>query len=90
MFEIEYTTQFKRDLKLAKKQGKALNKLQEIISQIQKELPLSPKLRDHPLTGNWKGHRELHIDSDWLLIYKINPIKNILIFVRTGSHSDLF
>lgn len=90
MLDIEYTTQFKRDLKLVKRQGKTLNKLQEIMLRIQEELPLSPKLKDHPLTGNWNGHRELHIDPDWLLIYKINSIKAILTFVRTGSHSDLF
>ena len=26
--------------------------------------------RDHDLTGNWRGHRECHIQPDWLLIYR--------------------
>lgn len=32
---------------------------------------LSTKYRDHPLTGNWKGYREIHIEGDWLVIYRV-------------------
>uniref|UniRef100_UPI00402A8B0C type II toxin-antitoxin system mRNA interferase toxin, RelE/StbE family n=1 Tax=Turicimonas muris TaxID=1796652 RepID=UPI00402A8B0C len=38
--------------------------------------------------GNGTNHRELHIQSDWLLIYS-KTIESI-IAVRTGSHADLF
>ena len=34
-----------------------------------------------------KGHRECHIEPDWLLIYQKTEIEIIL--VRTGSHSSL-
>ncbi len=43
---------------------------------------------DHPLKGNWKGCRDLHIQPDWILIYRL--IGNLVRFERTGSHSDLF
>lgn len=83
MLKIEYTTQFKRDLKLSKGRNKNLESLHEIMN-------LNYRLKDHALSGNWVGHRELHIEPDWLLIYKILPKQKIVIFVRTGTHSDLF
>jgi mRNA interferase YafQ len=82
------TSQFKRDVKLAEKRGKKLSLLKEIMIKLAKEEPLAPKYKDHKLTGNYKDHRECHIEPDWLLIYRIT-IKEI-IFERTGTHSDLF
>lgn len=90
MLKVEYTTQFKRDLKLARKRKKDLSALQQIMKKIEHEEDLNPKLKDHPLIGNWKTHRELHIESDWLLIYKLVLEEKVVIFVRTGTHSDLF
>lgn len=90
MLQVEYTTQFKRDLKLAKKRRKNLASLQRIMQQIAEEKPLSARYRDHTLTGNWHHHRELHIEPDCLLIYKLLPKENVVIFVRTGTHADLF
>jgi mRNA interferase YafQ len=46
------------------------------------------ELRDHPLKGQWKGYRDLHIEPDWLLIYKVD--QENLWLVRTGSHGDIF
>ncbi|HBK53325.1 MAG TPA: type II toxin-antitoxin system mRNA interferase toxin, RelE/StbE family, partial [Syntrophomonas wolfei] len=51
---------------------------------------LPQKYLDHPLTGNYAGHRECHITPDWLLIYKIEKDILILSLTRTGTHSDLF
>lgn len=51
--------------------------------------PLREKHRDHMLGGNWKVHRECHLNPDLLLIYKI-PDEKTLRLVRMGSHSDLF
>lgn len=51
-----------------------------------KQLPQS--YRDHPLKGSWIGYRDVHIEPDWLLIYRI--VGDELHLVRTGSHSDLF
>ncbi len=83
-----YTRQFERDIKRAKKQGKNLEKIKIIIRTLLQEKPLDPIHRDHKLIGNYQGRRECHIESDWLLIYKIEVER--IIFERTGSHSDLF
>lgn len=90
MLQVEYTTQFKRDLKLSKRRNKNLKALQKIMELIEHEKPLSARLKDHPLSGNWVGHRELHIEPDWLLIYKLLPEQKLVIFIRTGTHADLF
>ncbi len=90
MLKIEYTTQFKRDLKLSKRRNKDLNVLKKIMKKIENKEKLESKLKDHALSGNWQGHRELHIEPDWLLIYKIFSEERLLIFVRLGSHADLF
>lgn len=88
MFEPIYTNQFEKDIKLARKRGKDLEKLKAIIEMLLNKKRLSLKNHDHWLTGNYSGRRECHIEPDWLLIYK--PEKKALIFERTGSHSDLF
>ena len=53
---------------------------------------LGPEWRDHVLKGNWAGHRECHIGGDFLLAYKIDDDhrSGIVIFVRAGTHADLF
>jgi len=78
---IVYTTQFKKDYKRISKQKKELTKLSS-------DKKLEPKYKDHQLMGYFKGYRDCHIESDWLLIYKITRDK--LILERTGSHSELF
>ena len=82
------TTQFKRDVKLSKKRGRDMLKLQYVMTKLTNEVPLDSKFKDHKLTGDYKNHRECHIEPDWLLIYQIK-IKEI-VFVRLGTHSDLF
>lgn len=89
-YEVKFTGQFKKDLKLAKKQNRNLEKLFEIIDILAKGEPLDAKYRDHELTGNYKGTRECHIDPDWLLIYEIIDNVLVLMLYRLGTHSELF
>ena len=89
-YKIKFTSRFKKDLKQAKKQGKDIEKLFDIIERIAKDETLDERYRDHSLDGNYKGTRECHIDPDFLLIYEKIEEFLILSLVRTGSHSDLF
>lgn len=86
---IERTSVFRRDLKKAKKRGLDLSLLDEVVTAIQYGDKLPEKNKDHELTGNWVGHRECHIQPDWLLVYRIVEDTLILSLVRTGTHSDL-
>ena len=87
---IVWTTKFKKDYKLAMKRHRDINLLDDIIRMLSKGETLPEKNKDHELTGNWIGHRECHIQPDWLLIYRIDDDVLVLTLTRTGSHSDLF
>lgn len=89
-YTVKYTTQFKKDYKLAMKRGLNIDLLDKVITQLAVGEPLPEKNRDHALSGNFVGHRECHISPDWLLIYRYEDDVLVLTLSRTGSHSDLF
>ena len=89
-YDLQFTSQFKKDLKLAKKQNKDLGKLFEVIDILANGETLDAKYKDHSLTGNYRGTRECHVDPDWLLIYEIRGDVLVLMLYRLGSHSELF
>ena len=89
-YKIKFTSRFKKDLKQAKRQGKDIEKLFDVVERIAKDETLDERYRDHSLAGNYKGTRECHIEPDFLLIYEKIEEVLILSLVRIGSHSDLF
>ena len=89
-YDVQFTNQFKKDLKLAKKQHKNLDKLFEVINILADGGTLDIKYRDHDLTGKYKGAREWHIEPDWLLVYEIQGDVLVLMLYRLGTHSELF
>lgn len=90
MYELFATNKFKRDLKKCKRQNKNVQKLHAILTLLTEGEALPASNRDHNLTGNYGGHRECHIEPDWLLIYCVNEQEKVIELVRTGSHSELF
>ena len=89
-YKVVPTKKFKKEYNLAIKRGKKIEKLHNIVELLAKDLELPAALCDHELKGNWKNHRELHIEGDWLLIYQKMADLLILELTRTGTHSDLF
>jgi mRNA interferase YafQ len=83
-----YSGQFKRDVKLAQKRGKDMDKLRNTIKLLLEGQALPRELGDHPLKGEWKPRHDLHIEPDWVLIYSADD--ETVRFDRTGTHSDLF
>jgi mRNA interferase YafQ len=83
-----HTGQFRRETSRAERRGKDMSKLRDLLSLLIAAEPLPPRLKDHPLTGDWGSYRDCHIEPDWLLLYKIDG--NDLILARTGPHADLF
>jgi len=88
MSKIFQTSQFKRDVKQVRKQGKDLNKLKNVIALLLENPTLPARFKDHALTGKWKDSRDCHLEPDWLLIYR--KADQTLFLERTGSHSELF
>lgn len=88
MLKLAPTGSFKRDLKRAKKRGKDIGKLQELLNLLIEQAILPERYRDHPLKGRWQGNRDAHIEPDWLLIYRVEG--SDLKLLRTGTQADLF
>lgn len=90
MLDVVYTSQFKRDYRLAMRRHLDITKLDAVIELLANKEQLSPQYRDHQLSGKWAKYRELHIEPDWLLVYRIDQDVLVLTLSRTGTHSDLF
>jgi len=88
MKAIYETSQFRKDYKKIRKQGKNIEKLKEIVRRLAEGQPLEPRHRDHALIGPLMRSRDCHIEPDWLLIYRTDG--ESLYLERTGSHSDIF
>ncbi|HEY5105195.1 MAG TPA: type II toxin-antitoxin system YafQ family toxin [Caulobacteraceae bacterium] len=88
MREPVYSGQFKKDVKRAQKRGKDMDRFKELIHLLLAGEPLPARYRDHPLKGAWASFRDVHIEPDWLVIYKLDGDR--LRLERTGTHADLF
>lgn len=75
-------------MKLAEKRGKDMSKLKTVLTLLGHGEPLPAEYLDHPLKGDWRGFRDLHLEPDWLVIYRIDVDRVRL--ARTGTHSDIF
>ena len=88
MLRLAPSGRFKRDAKRAAKRGKDMQKLVDVIDMLLAGTPLPANYGDHPLKGAWKGWRDLHLEPDWLLIYRVADGR--LELAASGSHADLF
>ena len=84
------TSQFKKDYKKEQKRNRDMALLDEAILVLANGEKLPEAMHDHGLSGNYGEFRKCHVEPDWLLIYKIQDDKLLLVLARTGSHSDLF
>ena len=86
----DYARSFLKDWERLSRSGRYdMHRLKEAMTLLfANDAPLGPEWLDHPLKGDWADHRECHIGGDFLLIYQIES--NTIIFVRTGTHAELF
>lgn len=91
-YKIILTSNFKKQYKNIKKQGKDLTKLEYVVSKLVKGEVLEPKFKDHNLINDkyYKNCRECHIENDWLLIYRLDNGELELLLLATGSHTKVF
>lgn len=68
MYQVKFTSAFKKSYKRMKKRGLDITLLDEVIEKLRLGQTLEEKYRDHELKGNFVGFRECHIKPDWLLI----------------------
>jgi mRNA interferase YafQ len=90
----DYTKEFLKDWQRLSHSGRYdMNRLKEamlLLTANNGSLPA--EWQDHHLTGDWAGHRECHIGGDFLLIYRLDDTgkHGLVVFVRSGTHSELF
>jgi mRNA interferase YafQ len=92
MRTISRTAKFRKDYKRETKGEHCATldaDLLAALSFLATDQPLPEMFHDHPLSGEYTGHRESHLKPDLLLIYK-KPDDQTLRLVRVGSHSELF
>ena len=90
MYQVKFTTAYKKAYKLMKKRGLDISLLDEVVDLLRQGRQLEERYHDHGLTGDLAGFRECHIKPDWLVIYLIENDILTLTLIDTGSHSDLF
>ena len=88
----DYTKSFLKDWERLSRSGRFnMKRLKEaMMLLIGNDGPLGKEWLDHPLTGNWADHRECHVGGDFLLVYRLGESKEQIVFVRAGTHADLF
>jgi len=89
MYEIQFTSRFKKELRLLEKRGYNMQRMDAVVNALASGNPLDKKHHDHALSGNWMGYRECHVAPDWLLVYRIFSDVLVLSLSRTGTHADL-
>ena len=91
-YDVVYSTKFKKALKKLIEQGKDINEIFDIIDKLANDEKLNMKYKNHSLVNDkyYKDCNECHINPDWLLIYRYNKDKLLLLLIDTGSHSELF
>jgi mRNA interferase YafQ len=91
----DYTKAFRKDYERLSRSGRYdMNRLKEVmLLLIANDAPLDREWLDHPLKGEWARYRECHVGGDFLLIYEIAEAAGkagSVVFVRAGTHADLF
>ena len=89
-YEIIVSSRFKKDLKRCQKRGLDMKLLYEAMSILSNTGTLPAGYHPHKLSGNYGGQWECHIQPDWLMIWEQNDNQLTLLFLQTGTHSDLF
>lgn len=90
MYKIKYSHKFVKAVRKCVKRGLDIKKLQKVVSILEECGTLPQQYRPHKLVGKYAGKWECHISPDWLLIWDQNDTELILLFLDTGSHSDIF
>ena len=90
MYSINYTHQFKKDLRRCKKRGLSIDAIATAIKLLADTGTLPAEYKPHQRKGDHKGQWEWHIEPNWLMTWEQNDNELTLLFLQTGTHSDIF
>ena len=90
-YKVIYSSKFKSDLKVAKKNNLDLDKLKSVLFDLSQGVNLPAKFHVHKIVGGpYHGSMDCHIEPDWVLIYRYDEDELVLYAIRTGSHNRVF
>jgi mRNA interferase YafQ len=89
-YNVKTTKRFDKEMKRCRKRGYNMQLIVEAIHLLEATGSLPAKYSPHKLSGNLQGVWECHIEPDWLMTWNQNDTELTLLFLRTGTHSDLF
>jgi mRNA interferase YafQ len=69
-FRLEFTRKFEKDTDEYYRRGGTEERLEWVLSLLVEGNPLPASVRDHQLKGKMREWRELHVEDDWLLVYR--------------------
>jgi len=90
MYTISRTNGFKKALKRCIKRGLNISAFEEVVTILASTGTLPAQYRPHRLNAKFDYAWECHIEPDWLLIWQQDDENLTLLFIDTGTHSDIF
>lgn len=90
MYQVKYSKRFDKNLKLCMKRGLNMRLIFEAIQMLRTTGSLPDKYKPHKLSGDMDGIWECHIQPNWLMTWEQNDQQLTLLFLRTGTHADIF
>lgn len=87
---VKTTNRFDKDLIRCQKRGLDMQLIHAAIKLLEVNGSLPKEYKPHKLKGNMRGAWECHIQPDWLMTWNQNDQELTLLFLQTGTHSDIF
>lgn len=89
-YTVRISNRFKKQFRLCMKRGLDMELINEAMRLLAANGSLPAQYRPHKLSGKLQGVWECHIEPDWLMTWEQNDTELTLLFLQTGTHSDLF
>lgn len=89
-YKVITPKRFKKDLVRCQKRGLNMRLIHDAIALLQEKGSLPREYRPHKLVNLKREIWECHIQPDWLMTWEQNDTQLTLLFLQTGTHSDLF
>ena len=91
---MEYTViisnHFKKDFRRCMKRGMNMKLIMDAMDLLKATGTLPAQYHPHKLVSQKQETWECHIQPDWLMTWQQNNTELTLLFLQTGTHSDLF
>lgn len=89
-YRVSVSGRFKKDFKRCMKRGLDMSLITTAMDLLEANGTLPAEYLPHKLVGDRKGQWECHIQPDWLMIWEQNDKQLTLLFLESGSHSDIY